>query len=683
MPYRRSPAVAVAFDPLESRLLRAKTPVAINFNDEAMWSENFATYAAQAKALGVQAVRIWAGVDDYAKRPNAWDPVSEYGAVTAGEVSAEDAQPNGVPQTMLRAFQLKAMGFKVLMVLQTTDGAPPESADAVKGYVRHMMDATQTPTSTVPLKDVVDDWEIGNEPDSAGYWAPSGVDKTAGLKSYVDDLLIPAAEELHANGDHENVVSAGVSGDPADLATIVNELKARDALDDVDALGFHPYGYVTSTYDGIAASTAKVVKTAAAVGKPLIATEWNVRGFGTAGTHDAAWAAAVDSVYKNTILPNYDTAYYFTLVDDYDARGGSVSARPGGLLEHDGSVQVTPTSPVLTIRDYYRSPVAAHDPFYSMFKAWQYGTVAGTVTNASGGTGPASTVYVDLDGDGKQDAGEPSATSGATNGKYTLTFSVRDVPAGSYAVRLVAGSGADVVTGKAVVTLTNLATATADFVVKATNTPSATTGAISGVLWDDADGDGAYDAAEKATGVRTVFLDTDHDGVLDAGERSVQSKADGSYAFTGLATGTYAVARVFPAGWRLSNASAGYVAVTLAAGKAAAGVNLGSAATAAPAAGEIDGGLFTNAGVSAAMKALSWSAYVDADRDGKFDAGETSTAVDAWGHYALKGLTAGTYVVRLTANAGWSVTTPASGAITINLASGKKVADKNFVLAKA
>lgn len=74
---------------------------------------------------------------------------------------------------------------------------------------------------------------------------------------------------------------------------------------------------------------------------------------------------------------------------------------------------------------------------------------------------------------------------------------------------------------------------------------------IRGTLWDDLDGDATRDPGEPALAGRTVYLDQDQDRVLDAGERSTTSAADGTYAFTGLATGmTYYVTQVLPTNWR-------------------------------------------------------------------------------------------------------------------------------------
>ncbi len=73
---------------------------------------------------------------------------------------------------------------------------------------------------------------------------------------------------------------------------------------------------------------------------------------------------------------------------------------------------------------------------------------------------------------------------------------------------------------------------------------------IRGSKWNDLDGDGVWDAGEPALAGATVYLDANNNGVLDAGEISTTTAADGSYAFTGLAPGNYTVAEVVPTGWK-------------------------------------------------------------------------------------------------------------------------------------
>ena len=99
--------------------------------------------------------------------------------------------------------------------------------------------------------------------------------------------------------------------------------------------------------------------------------------------------------------------------------------------------------------------------------------------------------------------------------------------------------------------------------------PAAT---ITGAVFHDLDLDGVRDgtgaAAEPGQREWTVFLDTDADGRLDAGERATQTVADGAYSFDLLTAGTYAVGVVPILRWDQSTPAAS-LRVTVAAGQTA------------------------------------------------------------------------------------------------------------------
>ncbi|MCA9085082.1 MAG: matrixin family metalloprotease, partial [Planctomycetaceae bacterium] len=75
------------------------------------------------------------------------------------------------------------------------------------------------------------------------------------------------------------------------------------------------------------------------------------------------------------------------------------------------------------------------------------------------------------------------------------------------------------------------------------------TGSISGVKFEDLDGDGQRDAGEGPLVGVTIYLDSNDNGVLDTGELSTQTASDGTYQFTNLPTGNYSVREVVAAGF--------------------------------------------------------------------------------------------------------------------------------------
>jgi VCBS repeat-containing protein len=75
-------------------------------------------------------------------------------------------------------------------------------------------------------------------------------------------------------------------------------------------------------------------------------------------------------------------------------------------------------------------------------------------------------------------------------------------------------------------------------------------GSIGGRIWDDLNADGKEGASEPGLAVRTVFLDQNQNGVLDPGEATAVTAADGTYSFNGLAPGAYLVAMAPFSGWQ-------------------------------------------------------------------------------------------------------------------------------------
>ncbi|MGV3512808.1 MAG: beta strand repeat-containing protein [Novosphingobium sp.] len=73
-------------------------------------------------------------------------------------------------------------------------------------------------------------------------------------------------------------------------------------------------------------------------------------------------------------------------------------------------------------------------------------------------------------------------------------------------------------------------------------------GSVTGTKFNDLDSDGVRDAGENGVQGVTVFIDTNDNGVLDSGERSTVTDANGNYTFYGVAAGTYHIDEVVPAG---------------------------------------------------------------------------------------------------------------------------------------
>jgi SdrD B-like protein len=99
---------------------------------------------------------------------------------------------------------------------------------------------------------------------------------------------------------------------------------------------------------------------------------------------------------------------------------------------------------------------------------------------------------------------------------------------------------------------------------------------ISGVKFNDLNGNAQKDAGEPGLSGWTIFLDTNANGVLDPHETSATTAADGSYAFAGLDAGTYTVTHVPQADWVQTHPTSGSHGVTLAGGQNRGNVDFGS-----------------------------------------------------------------------------------------------------------
>ncbi len=74
-------------------------------------------------------------------------------------------------------------------------------------------------------------------------------------------------------------------------------------------------------------------------------------------------------------------------------------------------------------------------------------------------------------------------------------------------------------------------------------------GSISGIKWNDLDGDGVLDNNEPGLENWTIYLDDNQNGLFDPGEISTTTDSDGNYSFTDLDPDTYIVAEELQDGW--------------------------------------------------------------------------------------------------------------------------------------
>jgi len=274
---------------------------------------------------------------------------------------------------------------------------------------------------------------------------------------------------------------------------------------------------------------------------------------------------------------------------------------------------------------------------------------------------PGWTAFLDTNDSGGLNAGEPSTV---TNSNGVFTFS--GLGPGTYRVRLVPQH--------AWVVTTPLPTIVAQ---SGQNAVGLLLGVrpfrISGRVFNDLNGNSGPDSGEPGLAGRTVFLDSEGNGRLDTGARSVLTASDGSYSFTNLPDGTYTVRQVLSPQWVQTTTDPPDVSPHSA---DITGLNFGDFRTFGIS-GTVYNDLDGNANRDSGEPGLQgWTVFLDADGDGFLDNGEVSALTDSRGNYSFTNLGPGTYRVREVPQSGWTQTT--LDPVDFNGISGQRTQHVNF-----
>ena len=187
--------------------------------------------------------------------------------------------------------------------------------------------------------------------------------------------------------------------------------------------------------------------------------------------------------------------------------------------------------------------------------------------------------FTDADGDNFYDAGEGLGGITITVSNATSTFTTTTMTAGGYQVEVPAGTYNVTAQGGSLDQPMSLGTVVVGSenvkVDLDTTVAPPSVGFISGTVFRDLNESGFFETGDSGLAGRTVFIDTDADGILDAGETSTTTAANGSYTLSVAATGTYNVAIESDPFFRASAGSSSTTTATTAVGSTAAGVNFG------------------------------------------------------------------------------------------------------------
>lgn len=104
---------------------------------------------------------------------------------------------------------------------------------------------------------------------------------------------------------------------------------------------------------------------------------------------------------------------------------------------------------------------------------------------------------------------------------------------------------------------------TVDFSISDNGNDLATTGGVSGKLWNDFDKDGSYDVGEARLVGWSVFEDVNKNGKLDNGEKQTTTDATGNYLLGNLSPGSHTIAATTPSGWLPTSPGKGSASATI------------------------------------------------------------------------------------------------------------------------
>ncbi|MFO0954167.1 MAG: SdrD B-like domain-containing protein [Isosphaeraceae bacterium] len=298
---------------------------------------------------------------------------------------------------------------------------------------------------------------------------------------------------------------------------------------------------------------------------------------------------------------------------------------------------------------------------------------------------PGWTVFLDLDNNRFLDAGEPSTVTD-TNGFYHF----ENLPEGDYEVTEIKPADWDVSPGydiKQTAAVVPRSTFHQDFA-----NFSLTSGSLDGVIWNDLNNDGV-----RATGPGgeftdpglegwTVFLDQNNNGLLDSGEASTLTDANGQYSFISLPEGSYEVTELLPLGWSPATTFDVSQTVDVFPGEASAA---GDFANFSVLNGAVQGTVWNDlnrngvrdSGLSGAFSdpgLAGWTILLDRNGNGVADPGEPTTLTDSAGNYQFSDLQIGDYDIREILPAGWETTVGFDDNYTVSVFSGAVSAVHDF-----
>ncbi len=217
-----------------------------------------------------------------------------------------------------------------------------------------------------------------------------------------------------------------------------------------------------------------------------------------------------------------------------------------------------------------------------------------------------------------------------------------------------------------------------DYLPLAKIPPPPEKGSISGMKFNDLNGNGKWDAGELGLANWTITLTNESGGVL-----TNVTDANGNYSFTNLTDGNYTVGEVIQPGWiqtapAVSTTGSATYTVNISGGNAVTDEDFGNFQL-----GSVSGTKFEDLNANGVRDTgeaglAGWQITITGkDTIENVDVTKTATT-DASGNYNFTGLTAGTYTITETMQPGWVQTAPSAGNYTVTITSGALLTGLNF-----
>ncbi len=309
------------------------------------------------------------------------------------------------------------------------------------------------------------------------------------------------------------------------------------------------------------------------------------------------------------------------------------------------------------------------------------GSLSGAIWNDQDGNGLLGAaevglaewqVYLDLNNNGSLDASEPTTQTDAS-GAYQFA----DVPYGFNTVRVSLPTNW---------LATNPSTATGTVLVLSGQARNGVNfgarenvGNLQGTVWNDHNGDRARTVSEAGLADWTVFLDLNRDGAWDSTEPSTTTDASGNYRFDKLVVGNYQVTEILPDGWSVSEGRTATAIINVSIGNTVTADFMNLVPTTGSVAGVVWSDLNSNGIKDAAEAGIAgWQVYLDINKNNLLDSGEPQSLTDADGNYMLSDVPYGTNTIREVLQAGYTATSPFTGAITSLILNGEARMGANF-----